>query len=74
MKLFVGQGHGYIRVANQQEIFFHRSDLQEGTSINDLSVGDVVTFERLDDTISGARAQRVCRAASLGDMDRRRKS
>jgi hypothetical protein len=27
-----------------------------GTSINDLRVGDLVTFERLEDRVSGARA------------------
>jgi cold shock CspA family protein len=61
VKLFVGQGHGFIRLANDREIFFHRADLQEGTSINDLDVGDAVTFERLDDPVSGARALSVRR-------------
>ena len=61
VKLFVGQGHGFIRLANDREIFFHRADLQEGTSINDLDVGDAVTFERLDDPVSGARALSVKR-------------
>ena len=56
IKLFVGQGHGIIRLADGREIFFHRADMEEGTSINDLSVGDVVAFERLDDLVSGARA------------------
>jgi hypothetical protein len=56
VKLFVGQGHGLIRLANGREIYFHRADIQEGTSINDFSVGDVVAFARLDDRISGARA------------------
>jgi cold shock CspA family protein len=56
VKLFVGQGHGYIRLANDCEVFFHRSDLQAGTSINDITLGDTVMFERLDDTVSGARA------------------
>ena len=56
VKLFVGQGHGTIRVANGREIYFHRADIREGTSINDFSVGDVVAFERLDDRVSGARA------------------
>lgn len=56
VKLFVGQGHGSIRLADGREIYFHRSDLRDGTSINDFSVGDLVTFERLDDRVSGARA------------------
>ncbi|HVH28743.1 MAG TPA: hypothetical protein VM818_18395 [Vicinamibacterales bacterium] len=59
VKLFVGQGHGVIRLANDREIYFHRADLLEGTSFNDFSVGDVVTFDRLDDRVSGARALRV---------------
>jgi cold shock CspA family protein len=59
VKLFVGQGHGIIRLANGRDIFFHRGDLLEGTSFNDFSVGDVVTFDRLDDRVSGARALRV---------------
>ena len=59
VKLFVGQGHGIIRLANGREIYFHRADIQEGTSINDFSVGDAVAFERLDDRISGARALAV---------------
>jgi cold shock CspA family protein len=61
VKLFVGQGHGVIRLANGREIYFHRADIEGGTSINDLSVGDAVTFERLDDVVSGARALHVAR-------------
>ena len=56
VKLFVGQGHGIIRLADGREIYFHRADMQEGTSINDFGIGDPVAFERLDDSISGARA------------------
>jgi hypothetical protein len=61
VKLFVGQGHGFIRMANDREVYFHRADVQEGTSINDFAIGDVVAFERLDDAVSGARALRVRR-------------
>jgi cold shock CspA family protein len=61
VKLFVGQGHGFIRLGDDREIFFHRADLQEGTSINDLEVGDAVAFERVDDPVSGARALSVRR-------------
>ena len=46
----IGQGHGFIRLANGQEVFFHRSDVREA-----------VTFELLDDRISGARAVQVDR-------------
>src|SRR3954465_14019996 len=55
-KLFVGQGHGVIRTAKGREIYFHRADIKEGASINDFAVGDAVSFERLEDAISGARA------------------
>lgn len=61
VKLLVGQGHGFIRLANDREVYFHRADLQEGTSINDFDVGDVVSFELFDDPVSGARALRVRR-------------
>jgi cold shock CspA family protein len=61
MKLLVGQCHGFIRLANSREVFFHRTDLREGTSINDFVVGDAVTFELVEDAVSGARAQRVRR-------------
>ena len=59
VKLFVGQGYGFIRLTNDREIFFHRSDVREGTSFNDFVVGDSVTFELLEDTVSGARALQV---------------
>ncbi len=58
-KLFVGQGYGFIRLANDREIYFHRNDIGQGTSINELSVGDAVAFELFEDRISGARALQV---------------
>ena len=61
VKLLVGQGHGFIRLSDGREIFFHRSDVRDGTSFNDFAVGDVVTFELLEDDVSGARALRVRR-------------
>jgi cold shock CspA family protein len=61
-KLMVGQGHGFIRLSDNREVFFHRSDLNEGTSFNDFSVGDAVSFELLEDAVSGARALRVKKA------------
>jgi cold shock CspA family protein len=57
----VGQGYGYIRLANGRDIFFHRSDLEEGTSFNAFAIGDAVRFELLEDAVSGARAMRVKR-------------
>ena len=61
VKLFVGQGHGLIRLTSGREIYFHRADMKEGTSINDFSIGDVVACEVLDDRVSGARALRVAK-------------
>ena len=55
-KLLIGQGYGFIRLANERDIFFHRADLQEGTVFNDLRTGDTVTFELFEDSVSGARA------------------
>jgi cold shock CspA family protein len=57
--LFIGQGHGFIRPTNDRKVFFHRSDLREGTSFNDFAVGDTVRFELLEDEVSGPRALRV---------------
>jgi cold shock CspA family protein len=61
VKLLVGQGHGFIRLTDDRDVFFHRSDVREGTSINDFTVGDCVTFELLEDPVSGARALQVRR-------------
>ena len=57
--MFIGQGHGYIRLSNDRDVFFHRSDMREGTSINDVAIGDAVRFELLEDAVSGPRAIRV---------------
>jgi cold shock CspA family protein len=59
VKLMIGQSHGFIRLADGREIYFHRSDLEEGTSFNDFDIGDAVTFELLEDAVSGARALHV---------------
>jgi cold shock CspA family protein len=59
--LFIGQGHGFIRLANDREVFFHRSDVREGTSFNDFAVGDTVRFDLLEDDVSGPRAVQVAR-------------
>lgn len=61
IKLMIGQSHGFIRLTDGREVFFHRNDLREGASFNDLVVGDSVTFELVDDPISGARARSVQR-------------
>ena len=61
VKLLIGHGHGFIRLVDSREIFFHRSDLEDGISFNGFSIGDAVTFELLEDAVSGARALRVKR-------------
>jgi cold shock CspA family protein len=58
-RLLVGQGHGYIRLADGRDVFFHRGDLRDGASFNDFSVGDAVAFGLLEDRISGPRATDV---------------
>lgn len=60
-KLFIGQGHGFIRLTNQREVFFHRADVEDGTAFNDLHIGDAVTFQLFEDSVSGARALHVGR-------------
>jgi len=57
--LFIGQCHGFTRLENHRPVFFHRSDVCEGASFNELVLGDTVTFELLDDEVSGPRAVRV---------------
>jgi cold shock CspA family protein len=59
--MLVGQSHGFIRLADKREIYFHRADLKDGTAFNDLRIGDAVKFELLEDTVSGARALNVVR-------------
>ena len=51
-----GQGSGIIS-APGGDVFFHKTDFQG--KFFDLNVGDKVTFELLDDSISGPRAQNV---------------
>lgn len=59
VSLLVGQGHGYIRLDTGGDVFFHRSDVRDGVSFNQFSVGDIVRFDLLDDRVSGPRALRV---------------
>ena len=59
IKSFVrGQGTGYIRDQAGRDIFFHKGDVVD-KGYNDLEVGADVTFEIIDDPISGARAQKI---------------
>lgn len=59
VELVLGHAHGFIRCRNRRDIFFHRSDVLEGARFSDLAVGDRVTFELIEDTISGPRATLV---------------
>src|SRR6185369_14546350 len=61
VRMVTGQSHGFIRDSQGREVFFHRSDMAEGT-FNDLEVGDRLTFEVIEDRLSGARAIRVKKA------------
>jgi cold shock CspA family protein len=61
VRLSTGQCHGTIRMADGREVWFHRSDVRVGAAFNDFVVGDPVTFELLEDRISGARALHVQR-------------
>ena len=60
-RLQIGQSHGFIRVRNAREVFFHRADLAEDTAFNTLQIGDAVSFHLIEDAVSGARATRVIR-------------
>ena len=62
VRLLVGQGHGYIRLADRRDIYFHRGDLVEGTPFKECAVGDTLSFEILEDRFSGPRALSVRRA------------
>lgn len=66
MTLVLGQGHGFIRAADRRNIFFHKTDVCEGTRFGDLAIGDILTFELFDDPISGPRALRVARRRPRG--------
>ena len=70
MRVARGQGHAFIRVAGGREVFFHRSDVTEGT-FHALAVGDVVAFELIEDRVSGPRATRVRKRAGSTATGRR---
>jgi cold shock CspA family protein len=53
-----GSGTGYIRDNAGRDFFFHKGDvLNKG--FNDLDIGVAVTFEIIEDPISGARAAQI---------------
>lgn len=57
--LFIGRSHGFIRLPNGRDVFFHRSDVNRPASFNAFAIGDHVAFELLEDAVSGPRAVRV---------------
>ena len=63
VRIVTGQNHGFIRDVRGREVFFHRSDLTEGT-FNRLVEGDEVTFEVIEDRLSGPRAIHVRKKAN----------
>ena len=58
VKIHAGQSNGYIRSDDNRDVFFHRADTTWGT-FNNLSIGDAVAFELIEDRVSGPRATRV---------------
>ncbi len=64
VRLLVGQAYGFIALRDGREVFFHRADLKDPTTFNVLQVGDAVSFELIDDRISGARATHLVRSGS----------
>jgi cold shock CspA family protein len=51
---------GVIRTADGQDVFFHGRDL-EGARYNEMELGGAVSFELIDDRVSGARAAKIRR-------------
>jgi cold shock CspA family protein len=62
---------GLILASDGLIVFFHGRDL-EGVKFNDMQVGGSVSFELIDDRISGPRAARV-RVAHRGPRARDRR-
>jgi cold shock CspA family protein len=59
-RMLYGQSHGFIRVDDGREVFFHRKDAR-ASLFNSLAVKDRVVFELIEDPIAGPRAVRVQR-------------
>ena len=57
-QLSQGRLCGVIQATDGQRVFFHGRDVDR-PKYNDMEVGDPVSFELIDDPISGARASRV---------------
>lgn len=51
------KGFGFIKVEGaQKDLFFHATALMNGTSFNELKVGDKVNYEDVEDTQKGKSA------------------
>jgi cold shock CspA family protein len=61
VRLWYGQGHGFIRADDRREMFFHYRDVAPRL-FNALAVRDRVVFEVVEDVIAGPRAVKVRRA------------
>ena len=57
-RLSHGRLCGVIRASDGQNVFFHGRDLEDAR-YNDVKVGGSVSFELIDDPVSGPRAARV---------------
>lgn len=54
-KVVAERGFGFIRTDSGQDVFFHRSQLEVGTFMDDLEEGATVAFEQ-QDSPKGPRA------------------
>ena len=57
-ELWRGRSCGFIRTRDAQTVFFHARDL-ERLKYNDIKVSLAVTFELIEDNVSGPRAARI---------------
>jgi cold shock CspA family protein len=62
VRMLYGQSYGLIRMSDRRDVFFHRKDAR-ASLFNNLSVGDHVAFELIEDPLTGPRGVRVSRAA-----------
>jgi cold shock CspA family protein len=60
-RVFRGQGFGAIRTADVHAVYFHRTDVMDGSWHDKMRVGDAVTFLLVEDALSGPRAEQVRR-------------
>jgi cold shock CspA family protein len=61
VRLVRGQGHGFLKTKEGREVFFHRADVPTG-AFPTLEEGDVMTFELVEDKVSGPRAIKLRKA------------